>query len=154
MMTIFGCVIAGILYFFIKDSHSLQIVILIVSIFFLIHELTASYLLAMFYLGFFLVFLIGLISEWSNTLLIYRITETAVGCLIAFVVARLVFPHSAREHVSHDMPKLFSKLKNTFTASFENFNKLHEFQISNDKHITLSPSMDLISRENARIKYL
>ena len=110
-MTILGCSLGGFIYFAVADSQSALIICLTISLFLTVYVLKSSYNWSMFYVGFYIVFLLGLYAEWSFYLLFVRISATAIGCLIAIIVSRLVFPSSSVQKYSDELPEIFSKLK-------------------------------------------
>jgi uncharacterized membrane protein YgaE (UPF0421/DUF939 family) len=111
-MTILGCSLGGAIYFFTAHSQPALFIGLTISVFLMIYVLNTSYNWSMFYGGFFLVFLFAVgTTGWSISLLYYRIGATAVGCLIAIIVSRFVFPSSSVRKFSVELPELFQNLK-------------------------------------------
>ena len=149
-MTILGCSLGGFIYFAVADSQSALIICLTISLFLTVYVLKSSYNWSMFYVGFYIVFLLGLCAEWSFYLLFVRISATAIGCLIAIIVSRLVFPSSSVQKYSDELPEIFRKLKNLIENTV--FGILKGEKNSVNMSFLYNPEMDSFDDAISRLK--
>ncbi len=122
-MTVLGCFIAGIIYPHVNDSKIVLFICFIISVFLVIYVLKTSYIWGMFYGGFMLVFMYGLLGGWTYSLLYSRIAATAAGCVIAILVSRFIFPASSAFKFSRELPAILKKLNSILEKTVQNILK-------------------------------
>ena len=110
-MTVIGCTIGGIIYYYVSNSLGWEIFFLALGVFFITYFVTLSYNWSMFFVGFMIVFFMGLISSWDHHLLLLRILQTLIGCTTAIIVSGIVFPDFAKTKFSDDLCSFVEELE-------------------------------------------
>jgi len=113
-MTVIGCSIGGIVYYYVSYSLVWEIMFLAVGVFFITYFVNLSYNWSMFFVGFMIVFFMGLISSWDHNLLLLRILQTAIGCTTAIIVSGIIFPDFAKTKFSDDLSDFIDELEDMY----------------------------------------
>lgn len=91
-MTIAGGLIGTLLFFITKQWPDLQIVLMMLSLFFCIFFISSFYLWSVFFTSTLVVFIFAIVQNWSFDLLFWRIIETLFGAGMAVLSAAFIFP--------------------------------------------------------------
>ncbi len=109
-MTILGCSFGGIVYYFTSDILWLNMLFLFISLYFLVYFMKLSYHWSMFSVGVMIVFFMGLVSSWNSHLLMLRINQTILGCVLAIGISFIIFPDFAKKKLLDDISVLIDQI--------------------------------------------
>ncbi|MCP4180792.1 MAG: FUSC family protein [bacterium] len=110
-MTILGCTLGWVFYIITGDVQSWNTVFLILGLFLIIYFVKISYRWSMFFVGFMIVFFMGLISTWDHNMLLLRILQTGIGCVAAIMVSGITFPDYAKKRFDSELLELTGDVK-------------------------------------------
>jgi hypothetical protein len=111
-MTILGCTLGWCVYVFTGSIGILNGVFLILGLFFIIYFIKISYRWSMFFVGFMIVFFMGLVSTWDHHVLLLRVLQTGIGCIAAILVSGITFPDYAKRRFDFELLELTGDVKN------------------------------------------
>lgn len=110
--TLVGVLFAGLLV--VADPGQWAIV-LGVGVFLFLAQLTigASYVVAVAFLTPMTLLLaeIGQPGQLSNDLVLWRLADTVIGCVLGYAAGRLLWPHSARERLDEVLPRTLDQIR-------------------------------------------
>jgi len=106
-MTVLGCSVGTLLIMVLGVLHWFSLLIGFIATFFIIFYIATSYRRAMFFTGILVVMIFDIIGKWSVGLLIERIAETALGCVIVVLVTGLFLPQYERKKTQNQFVGVF-----------------------------------------------
>ena len=87
-----------------------SLVMIFVCLFCAFYFMKVTYSLMTFWISTMLALMYGLLGEFTFSLLLLRIEETAIGAVIGIAAAMLVLPINTRTHIRHDARAFFQNL--------------------------------------------
>jgi uncharacterized membrane protein YgaE (UPF0421/DUF939 family) len=94
-----------------------SLVMIFVCLFCAFYFMKVTYSLMTFWISTMLALMYGLLGEFTFSLLLLRIEETAIGAVIGIAAAMLVLPVNTRTHIRHDAHAFFLTLSDLVEAS-------------------------------------
>jgi uncharacterized membrane protein YgaE (UPF0421/DUF939 family) len=98
------------------DTYA-SLVMIFVCLFCAFYFMKVFYSLMTFWISTMLALMYGLLGEFTFSLLLLRIEETAIGAVIGIAAAMLVLPVNTRTHIRHDAHAFFLTLSDLVEAS-------------------------------------
>lgn len=120
-MTAGGCAAGAVLHWLSQDSPDLESLLMLVSIFlavfFRLNRGLGSYAWMMFFITVYVVFLFSLMNRWTAEILLVRLIDTAVGCVLALIAAWIVPPASASGQLRRGLDALTENCRSELNAA-------------------------------------
>jgi uncharacterized membrane protein YccC len=101
----------------VSGNHTVSLVLIFVCVFCALYFMKVAYSLMTFWITTMLAVMYGLLGEFSYSLLLLRIEETAIGAVIGVTVAILVLPTNARTSMRNDARTFLTTLAEVIEAS-------------------------------------
>ncbi|MDV6262624.1 FUSC family protein [Rhodococcoides yunnanense] len=117
--TIAGVLAGVVIAALVGNNQPLQLVLIVVCVFFAFYLVTVAYALLSFFVTILLAMLYGLLGTFSIEVLELRITETAVGGVVGIVSAYFIFSTGTRKTMVDKVDTYLEQLDALIEASVE-----------------------------------